>query len=46
MGHEAHECKTALQRSQPESRAGGAWSRGEFDPSSTSCMRDAKATEK
>ena len=23
MGHEAHECKTALQRSQPGSRAGG-----------------------
>ena len=23
MRHEAHECKTALQRSQPGSRAGG-----------------------
>ena len=47
MGHEAHECKIALQRSQPGSRAGReAWSRGESDPSSTSCMRDASPTEK
>ena len=28
MGHEAHECKTALQRSQPGSRAGGRGPRG------------------
>ena len=33
--------------SQPGYKAGGgAWSRGEFDPSSTSFMRDARATEK
>ena len=41
MGHEAHECKTALQCSQPGFRAGGG-----SDPSSTSCIRDASATEK
>ena len=46
MGREAHECKTALQRSLPESRAGGAWSRGGSDPSSTSCMRAASAMKK
>ena len=28
MGHEAHECKTALQRSQPGYRAGGKGGRG------------------
>ena len=28
MGHEAHECKTTLQRSQPGSRAGGVVPRG------------------
>ena len=28
MGHEAHECKTALQSSQPGSRAGGEGGRG------------------
>ena len=33
---------TALNR-DPER---GTWSRGESDPSSTSCMRDAGATEK
>ena len=43
MGHEAHECKTALQRSQPGSRAGGRGVvPGESDPSSASCMRDVK----
>ena len=47
MGHKAYECKRALQRSQPGSRAGGGrLSRRESDPSSTSWMRDASASEK
>ena len=46
MRHEAHECKTALQRSQPGSRAGGRGPRRESDPNSTSCIRDASATKK
>ena len=49
IGHEAHECKTALQRSQHGSRAGecgpGNIPKGS-DPSSTSCMRDASGSEK